>query len=148
MRPFFGPPRYVPDQRRILSIDWANITFGIGESNHTALTGRIKGVRPSRKRIRQKSVSRLRQKVGDLLGRHNVAPWSEVRDQLNRILRGWSNYFGYEDASLVYAGIDNHEGEDVGLYDTNPKSDKVCCGGFNRAWSPQIRSTNRRVTAF
>jgi hypothetical protein len=24
----------------------------------------------------------------------------------------------YEDASLVYAGIDKHEGEDVGLYDT------------------------------
>ena len=24
----------------------------------------------------------------------------------------------YEDASLVYVGIDRHEGEDVGLYDT------------------------------
>lgn len=24
----------------------------------------------------------------------------------------------YEDASLVYVGIDKHEGEDVGLYDT------------------------------
>jgi hypothetical protein len=24
----------------------------------------------------------------------------------------------YEDSSLVYTGIDKHEGEDVGLYDT------------------------------
>jgi hypothetical protein len=24
----------------------------------------------------------------------------------------------YEDASLSYAGIDTHEGEDIGLYDT------------------------------
>ena len=24
----------------------------------------------------------------------------------------------YEDASLVYVGIDKHEGEDIGLYDT------------------------------
>ena len=24
----------------------------------------------------------------------------------------------YEDASLIYAGIDKHEGEEVGLYDT------------------------------
>jgi len=24
----------------------------------------------------------------------------------------------YEDSSLVYAGLDKHEGEDVGLYDT------------------------------
>ena len=43
----------------------------------------------------KKSVSRLRQKVGDLLVRHNVAPWPEMRDSLNRTLRGWSNYFGY-----------------------------------------------------
>src|ERR1043166_6900996 len=41
----------------------------------------------------KKSVSRLRQKVGDLLTPENVAPWPEVRDQLNAVLRGWSNYF-------------------------------------------------------
>src|ERR1700731_3454582 len=43
----------------------------------------------------KKSVSRLRRKVADLLVRQNVAPWTDVRDRLNRILRGGSNYFGY-----------------------------------------------------
>src|ERR1700726_3560961 len=50
----------------------------------------------------KKSVSKLQQKVGDLLVRHNVAPWPEVRDQLNRILRGWSNYFGYGTRLMAY----------------------------------------------
>jgi hypothetical protein len=31
------------------------------------------------------------------------------------------NFKRYEDASLVYTGIDKHEGEDVGLYDTRLK---------------------------
>jgi RNA-directed DNA polymerase len=41
----------------------------------------------------KKSVARLRHKVGGLLGRGNMAPWPEVRDNLNAILRGWSDYF-------------------------------------------------------
>jgi RNA-directed DNA polymerase len=31
--------------------------------------------------------------VGNLLVPGNNAPWQEVRDTLNRSLRGWSNYF-------------------------------------------------------
>ena len=61
----------------------------------------------------KKSVSRLRQKVGDLLVRQNVAPWAEVRDQLNRILRGWSNYFGYGTRLLAYRAIDHYVYERV-----------------------------------
>src|ERR1700687_268452 len=56
----------------------------------------------------KKSVARLRQKVGDLLRRHNVAPWPEVRDQLNRILRGWSNYFGYGTRLMAYRAVDHY----------------------------------------
>ena len=41
----------------------------------------------------QKSVQRLKTKVHDLLVPHNLDPWVEVRDTLNRSLRGWSNYF-------------------------------------------------------
>jgi RNA-directed DNA polymerase len=54
----------------------------------------------------KKSVSKLRQKVGDLLVRQNVAPWTEVRDRLNRMLRGWSNYFGYGTRLMAYRAVD------------------------------------------
>src|SRR5258706_2845431 len=61
----------------------------------------------------KKSVSRLRQKVGDLLVRHNVAPWPDVRDRLNRILRGWSNYFGYGTRLMAYRAVDHYVYERV-----------------------------------
>jgi RNA-directed DNA polymerase len=43
----------------------------------------------------KKSVQRLKTTVGSLLVPGNIAPWQEVRDKLNRFLRGWSNYFCY-----------------------------------------------------
>jgi hypothetical protein len=42
----------------------------------------------------KKSMQRLKTKVGDLLVPGNIAPWQEIRDKLNRLLRGWSNYSG------------------------------------------------------
>jgi RNA-directed DNA polymerase len=56
----------------------------------------------------KKSVSKLRQKVGDLLVRQNVAPWTEVKDRLNRVLRGWSNYFGYGTRLMAYRAVDQY----------------------------------------
>lgn len=41
----------------------------------------------------KKSVQRLKTKVRELLVPGNNAPWQDVRDTLNRSLRGWSNYF-------------------------------------------------------
>src|SRR6202158_5136692 len=61
----------------------------------------------------KKSTSKLRQKVGDLLVRQNVAPWTEVRDRLNRILRGWSNYFGYGTRLMACRAVDNYVYERV-----------------------------------
>ncbi len=56
----------------------------------------------------KKSVQRLRRKVGDLLVCSNVGPWPEVRDRLNRILRGWSNYFNYGTRLMAYRAVDTY----------------------------------------
>jgi len=56
----------------------------------------------------KKSVSRLRQKVGDLLKPSNVGSWPEVRDQLNAILRGWSNYFSCGSRYLQFRAVDHY----------------------------------------
>src|SRR6266568_3781323 len=86
--------------------DFLGYTFG---PHHLRRDGHVYlGASPSKK-----SVSRLRLKVGDLLGRHNATPWSEVRDQLNRILRGWSNYFGYGTRLMAYRAVDHYVYERV-----------------------------------
>jgi len=61
------------------------------------------GASPSRK-----SVARLKSRVGDLLHRGNQQPWPEVRDRLNRVLRGWSAYFGYGTRMPAYRAVDNY----------------------------------------
>ena len=45
--------------------------------------------------------------------RQNVEPWTEVRDRLNRILRGWSNYFGYGTRLMAYRAVDQYVYERV-----------------------------------
>jgi len=61
----------------------------------------------------KKSVQRLKTRVGDLLVPSNIDPWPEVRDKLNRSLRGWSNYFGYGSRSKAYRSIDQYNFERV-----------------------------------
>ena len=56
----------------------------------------------------KKSLARLRLKVADCLRRHSLAPWPEVRDDLNMILRGWSNYFRYGTTLFAYRAVDNY----------------------------------------
>jgi RNA-directed DNA polymerase len=55
-----------------------------------------------------KSVARLRLKVGDLLIRNRVSPWPEVRDRLNAVLRGWSNYFCCGTRYFAYRAVDHY----------------------------------------
>jgi RNA-directed DNA polymerase len=56
----------------------------------------------------QKSVLRVKAKVGDLLRPSNVGNWEEVCGRLNRILRGWSAYFSYGTRLLAYRAVDNY----------------------------------------
>jgi RNA-directed DNA polymerase len=64
---------------------------------------RYLGASPSKK-----SVARLKPRISAILHRGNTAPWSEVRAELNRVLKGWSGYFRYGTCTPAYRAIDNH----------------------------------------
>lgn len=69
---------------------------------------RYLGASPSKK-----SVLGVNEKVGDLLRPSHVGPWEEVRDRLNRMLRGWSAYFSYGTRLMAYRAVDNHVSDRV-----------------------------------
>lgn len=56
----------------------------------------------------KKSIQRIKTRIGDLLVPGNKEPWSEVRDRLNRLLGGWSAYFGYGTRLLAYRAVDTY----------------------------------------
>jgi RNA-directed DNA polymerase len=55
-----------------------------------------------------KAVARIKEKVGNLLVAGNVGTWPEVRDKLNRMLRGWSAYYSYGTRMPAYRAVDNY----------------------------------------
>ncbi len=54
------------------------------------------------------SVLRLGDKVGEILVHRNKGAWPDVRDRLNRLLRGWTSYFSYGTRLQAYRAIDHH----------------------------------------
>jgi RNA-directed DNA polymerase len=53
-------------------------------------------------------VLRFKARVSDILVPGKVGAWPEVRDRLNRLLRGGSAYFGYGTRLPAYPAVDNH----------------------------------------
>jgi RNA-directed DNA polymerase len=64
----------------------------------------------------QKSVSRIKQKVGEVLDRRNAATWEEVRQKLNRQLQGWRQYFNVGSTSRAYRVVDEYVYDRVGNF--------------------------------
>jgi RNA-directed DNA polymerase len=61
----------------------------------------------------KKSVQQLKAKVGALLVPSNTDPWPEVRDDLNRTLRGWSSYFNLGSPVAAFRSVDHYVRERV-----------------------------------
>jgi len=81
--------------------DFLGYTFG---PHHRSKDGRLySGASPSKK-----SVQRIKTKVGDMLTPGNKAAWPQVRNRLNRLLLGWSAYYGYGSLAKAYRDVDHH----------------------------------------
>ena len=61
----------------------------------------------------KKSLQRFKAKTGNYLVPANTAPWPEVLDQLNSMLRGWWNYFCHGTRRATYRAIDRYVYERV-----------------------------------
>jgi group II intron reverse transcriptase/maturase len=88
----------VPDEQ----FDFLGYTFGRFYSPRTG--GAYLGVRPSAKKI---------QKICATISEHTERRWlfldpEEVVSRLNRILRGWANYFRLGAVSAAYGIVDRH----------------------------------------
>jgi RNA-directed DNA polymerase len=56
----------------------------------------------------KKSVARIKEKVGDLLGASQAKPWEEVREGLNQKLPGWRAYFSCGSTAKAYRTVDEY----------------------------------------
>lgn len=85
---------------RVEHFDFLGYTFGpahFRKDGHWYLAAA-----PSRQ-----AVARLRERLRGVFRGGIVAPWADVRDRLNRMLRGWSSYFSYGTRTLAYRAVDD-----------------------------------------
>ena len=61
----------------------------------------------------KKAVKRVKGRIRQILRPSNQAPWDEVKDELNRVVRGWANYFSYGTRLMAYRAVDHYVWERV-----------------------------------
>jgi RNA-directed DNA polymerase len=88
-------------EARTERFDFLGYSFGLHRFQQTGR--RFIGASPSKK-----SVQRLKDKVGAILTPGNMGPWDEVRDTLNRLLRGWGSYFSPGSHYVTDRAIEAH----------------------------------------
>jgi RNA-directed DNA polymerase len=119
------------------SFDYLGYTLGVRYSGATKR--RYLGVLPS-----QKSREQFRARVRSSLRSANFRPVAEVVDRLNRILRGWGNYFNYGEIVRLRRGMDWYTMERV--RDHLRRRHKVAGRGTRRFSRKYIRDTLGLVT--
>jgi RNA-directed DNA polymerase len=77
--------------------------YTLGPRRHRKNGRRYLGASPSKT-----SVQRIKTKIGDLLTPGNMGAWPNVRARLNRLLVGWSAYFGYGTRTRALTAVDHH----------------------------------------
>ncbi len=61
----------------------------------------------------KKAVRRVKGRIRQILRPGNQGPWGEVKEELNRVLRGWANYFSYGTRAKAYRAVDRYVTERV-----------------------------------
>jgi RNA-directed DNA polymerase len=61
----------------------------------------------------KRAVTRVKGRIRQILCPSNQAPWDEVKRELNRVVRGWANYFAYGTRLMAYRAVDHYVWERV-----------------------------------
>jgi RNA-directed DNA polymerase len=61
----------------------------------------------------KKAVKRVKGRIRQILRPGNQGTWDEVRGELNRVVRGWANYFAYGTRLMAYRAVDQYVSDRV-----------------------------------